>query len=194
MQPARLDLRVIPGTTVRKPLRLMQPEYQYRAIASIAKSAPVQITVPGHGLPGEDWPVWIEGVSGYQGINRAKETEPFRLAQAVDQNTVAFNALNGASHNGSGGWLVYRPPVNLAGCTGLLRITWADGTTLELTTENGGLVVAGLGRLMLILTATQTAALNQRTGTFLLSITDTQGDVTPWAEGAVTVRLEGAHG
>lgn len=194
MQPARLDLCVTQGATMRKPLRLMQPQYVWRDISAISKTAPVRLTVTAHDLPGEDWPVWIEGVSGWSALNRAKETERFRLGVVVDANTVEFNSLNGSNQNASGGKLVYQPPVDLTACTGSLTITWADGTTLLLTTENGGLVVAGLGRLMLILTAAQTAALTPRTGTYLLLITDSVGDVTPWAAGDVRVTLGAGNG
>lgn len=194
MQPARLDLCVTRGATLRKPLRLMQPHYVWRDISTISKTAPVQLTVPAHGLPGEDWPVWVEGVSGWSEINKAKETERFRLGAVVDADTLEFNALNGSGRNASGGKLVYQPPVDLTACTGSLTITWADGGTLLLTTENGGLVVAGLGRLMLILTAAQTAALSPRTGTYLLLITDSVGDVTPWAAGGVRVTMGAGNG
>ena len=52
MTPARLVLDIIPGATLQQPLLLMQPTYTYKPIAEIQQSAPLRMTVPGHGLPG----------------------------------------------------------------------------------------------------------------------------------------------
>ncbi len=36
MQPAKLDLHIVQGSTLRDTLRLMQPRYEYRPIRSLA--------------------------------------------------------------------------------------------------------------------------------------------------------------
>lgn len=189
MQPARLDLRVIQGATLRKPLLLMQPRYVYRPISAIQKTAPLRLTVPAHGMPA-DWPCWIEGASGWSALNRDKTRERFRIAAAVDADTLEFNDLNGKAQNATGGDLVYQAPVDLAGCTGELRMLFASGATLVLSTANGGLVIDGLGRLMLVITAAQVAGIASKTGTYDLTLTMSNGDPLRWAEGAVSLSLE----
>jgi len=64
MQPARLNLRINQGATLRKPLLMMQPVYEYKPITAIQATAPLLLTVNAHGLAG-DWPIWIEGVTGW---------------------------------------------------------------------------------------------------------------------------------
>ena len=66
MQPARQDLPVVPGTTYRDTVRLMQPDYAYKLITQIS-GAPAVLSVPQHGLAG-DWPVWVRGVAGLPAI------------------------------------------------------------------------------------------------------------------------------
>lgn len=189
MQPARLDLRVIQGATLRKLLLLMQPSYVYRPITAIQKTAPLRITVPDHGMP-TGWPCWFEGVTGWGALNRDKQREPFRLAAVVDPDTIEINALNGRTQGASGGDLVYQPPVDLTGCTGELRILFAQGVSLTLSTANGGLVIEGPGRLLLVIKAAQVAGLTSKTGTYDLTLTMSNGDPLRWAEGVVSLSLE----
>jgi len=67
MQPAKLDLHIVQGATMRDTLRLMQPRLEYRPITAIGGS-PVRLTVD-HGLAG-NWLAWVEGSTGLQGLNR----------------------------------------------------------------------------------------------------------------------------
>lgn len=193
MTPACLDLPIVSGATNRKPLWLLQPVYLYRAISEIQQTAPLRLTVPGHDLPA-DWPVWIEGVSGWGSLNRAPGREAFRMAMVVDENTIEFNDLNGTAQRASGGHLVYQAPVDLAGCTGRLELNGGDAP-LVLTTENGGLVIEGLGQLLIVLTAEQSAGLTWTKGTYTLDLTMSNGDVMRWLAGSVIVSNGGAcHG
>lgn len=186
MQPARLDLPIVPGATNRKPLWLLQPEFAYRPITEIQKTAPLRLTVPGHGLPAE-WPVWFEGVAGWSALNRDKLREMFRMAAPVDTDTIELNELNGTGQKAAGGMLVYRQPVDLAGVTGRLVITAADAEVLDLTTENGGLEIAGLGQLIVVLSAEQSGAITWSHGTYTLDLTMSNGDVMRWLAGEVVV-------
>ncbi|UQY33828.1 hypothetical protein K8U54_19250 [Pseudomonas fulva] len=192
MQPACLDLPVTKGATLRKPLLLMQPTYTYRPITAIAQSAPLRLTVPEHGLPG-DWPTWIEG-SNWSALNRDKGREGFRIAKRVDADTLDYNDLNGLGQRAQGGTLVYQLPVDLAGCRAVLLITPDAGQPIELTTENGGLAIAGLGRLLLEMTAAQTAAIDWAEARYNLDITFTDGSVQRWLQGKVTVNGGCCHG
>lgn len=193
MQPARLDLRIIQGATLRKPLLLMQPRFEYRPITAIQKTAPLRLTVPAHGMPA-GWPCWIEGVTGWSALNRDKQRERFRLATLVDADTVEFNELNGTTQNASGGHLVYRLPLDMTGASARMQIRDTAGALLlELSTDSGGLQVDGPGRLLLELTATQTAAINWQTGLYDLELTMADGSVDRWMQGAVSVSKEQTH-
>ncbi|UVO19602.1 hypothetical protein [Stutzerimonas stutzeri] len=190
MQPAKLDLAIIHGTTLRDPLRLMQPRYEYRPITSLGGS-PLRLTVD-HGLPG-DWLAWVEGVSGMQGVNRAPRAEKPHRVKVVDPATLEINALSAFGLAPSGGQLVYKPPVDLTGATARMQIRAQLGgaVLLELTTENGGLVITGPGTLVRTLSATETAALTWTEGVYDLEVEYADGTVQRYLQGAVTVSREG---
>lgn len=192
MQPACLDLPIVPGATNRKPLYLLQPRFERKAISEIQKTPSLLLTVPGHGLPAE-WPCWVEGVSGFTTLNRQSPQQAPWMVGVIDANTVEINALNGAGQNASGGWLVYQPGVDLTDATAKLTLTGQD-YTLELTTENGGLQVLGVGRLVIVLTPAQSAAIPLAGVTYTLDITWQNGDVNRWLDGPVTVGRGGGHG
>lgn len=193
MQPARLDLRINQGATLRKPLLMMQPVYRYKPIAAIQPTAPLLLTVEDHGLAGE-WPIWIEGVTGWGELSRDKTRQPFHLAKVINPNTLELNAFNGTGRTASGGTLVYQPPVDLTGCTARMFIRDAGACLLlELTTENDRLVIAAPGRLIITLTAEETAAITWTHGRYDLELTMSNGDVTRWAEGEVVVSREVTH-
>lgn len=193
MQPARLDLRINQGATLRKPLLMMQPVYQYKPITVIQATAPLLLTVTDHDLIG-DWPIWIEGVTGWGELSRDKTRQPFHLAKVINPNTLELNAFNGTGRNATGGMVVYQPPVDLTGCTARMFIRDASGELLlELTTENDRLVIAAPGRLIITLTAAETAAITWTQGRYDLELTMSNGDVTRWAEGDVVVSREVTH-
>lgn len=189
MQPARLDLPVVQGATNRKPLLLMQPRYVYHPITAVQTTAPLLLTVPGHGLS-SGWPVWIEEVSGWSALNVDKGRERPHFVEVIDADTLEINRLNGLRQRATGGTLVYQLPVDLAGCTGRLTMLGEDGQRLELTTANGGLEIAGPGRLMIVITAAQAAALTWRCGRYDLDLTMANGDVVRWVAGEVVVSRE----
>jgi hypothetical protein len=189
MTPARLDLQIIQGATLRKPLLLMQPVYQYHAISAIQQTAPLLLSVPTHGLVGS-WPIWIEGVSGWSELNRDKTREAFRLAKVIDENTLELNSISGLGRTASGGLVVYQPPVDLVGSTAQLMIRDAAGALLlELSTGNGRLVASD-GRLVITLSAAETAAITWRSARYDLELTMSNGDVTRWAQGDVQVTYD----
>lgn len=192
MQPACLDLPIIPGATNRKPLYLLQPRWERRAISEVQKTPSLLLTVPAHDLPAE-WPCWVEGVSGFTALNRQPPQQAPWMVGVVDDDTVEINALNGAEQNARGGWLVYQPGVDLTDATAKLTLT-GPGYSLELTTANGGLQVLGVGRLVIVLTPERIAAIPLDGVTYALDINWSNGDVDRWLDGPVTVRRGGGHG
>lgn len=188
MQPAKLDLHIVQGATLRDTLRLMQPRYEYRPITALGGS-PLRLTVD-HGLPG-NWLAWVQGVNGMQGINRSQREKPHRV-KVVDESTIEINALSAFGLNPSGGQLIYKPPVDLTGATARMQIRAGLGGALllELNTENGGLAITGPGTLTRTLSATETAALTWTDGVYDLEVEYSDGTVQRYLQGAVTVSRE----
>ncbi len=188
MQPAKLDLLIVQGSTLRDTLRLMQPRYEYRPITSLGGS-PLRLTVD-HDLPG-NWLAWVQGVNGMQNINRSQREKPHRVT-VVDASTLEINALSAFGLNPSGGQLIYKPPVDLTGASARMQIREQVGgaVLLELTTENGGLAIAGPGTITRTLSATQTAALAWTEAVYDLEVQYPDGTVQRYLQGAVTVSRE----
>jgi len=189
MQPAKLDLHIVQGSTLRDTLRLMQPRYEYRPITALGWS-PLRLTVD-HGLSG-DWLAWVEGVSGMQGVNRSPRTEQPHRVTVVDASTLEINALSAFGLNPSGGQLIYKPPVDLSGATARMQIREQVGgaVLLELTTENDGLAITAPGTITRTLSATQTAALAWTEAVYDLEVQYPDGTVQRYLQGAVTVSRE----
>lgn len=189
MQPARLDLSIIQGSTLRDTLRLMQPRYEYRPITALGGS-PLRLTVD-HGLPG-NWLAWVQGVSGMQGVNRSPQAERPHRVSVVDAATLEINALSAFGLSPSGGQLIYKPPVDLTGATARMQIRAQVGgaVLLELTTANGGLAVTGPGTITRTLSAAQTAALTWSEAVYDLEVEYADGTVQRYLQGDVTVSRE----
>lgn len=187
MQPARLDLRINQGATLRKPLLMMQPGYVYKPITAIQATAPLLLTVPGHGLF-NSWLIWIEGVSAWGDLARDKSKQHGYMAKVLDENTLELNSINGLGRSASGGVIVYQPPVDLTDCTARMFIRDSSGSyELELTTENGRLLIGVHGRLIVTLTPEEAADITWQKGRYDLKVTMSNGDVNRWAEGEVRV-------
>lgn len=152
MQPIKQDLPIIPGTTYRDTVRLMQPGLVYKAITAIA-GAPAKLTVPEHGIEGH-WPVWVRGVRGMQDINRELTAQPHR-AEVIDADTLEINRLSAVGLQPAGGELVYREPIDLTGAS-IEMVFEGAGITL---TIGDGLAVPAPGTVTRELTPEQTAQL-----------------------------------
>lgn len=189
MQPAKLDLTIIQGSTLRDTLRLMQPRYEYRPITALGGS-PLRLTVD-HGLPG-NWLAWVQGVSGMQGVNRSPQAERPHRVSVVDAATLEINALSAFGLSPSGGQLIYKPPVDLTGATARMQIRAQVGgaVLLELTTANGGLALTGPGTITRSLSAAQTAALTWTEAVYDLEVEYADGTVQRYLQGDVTVSRE----
>lgn len=72
MHPANTPLCLIPGTTHRSTLRIMQPTWIYKPVTGIEASAPVRLHVPDHGIETDSWPCWLAGVQHMPELNRAR--------------------------------------------------------------------------------------------------------------------------
>ncbi|WP_271103691.1 hypothetical protein [Pseudomonas tohonis] len=194
MTPARLVLDIIPGATLQQKVLLMQPKPAFKPIQTIHQTAPLTMTVPGHGLPGE-WMTWCEGIQQGAALNLDWKTTVGRMTQVVDADTVEFSDINGFSLKASGGVLVYQLPVDLTGM-GIRAEIRGDGADPIVLTLGDGLTVIGLGQLMMELAPSQTAAIEWSRGTWDLDLTYTDGRVARWLYGEVVVTEGGGccHG
>lgn len=159
MQPAKLDLNIVQGATLRDTIRIMQPRFEYRPITAIASTAPVRLTVD-HGLPG-NWLAWIENVQKMPDLNRSHRTERPHRVEVIDASTLEINALSAFGLLPTDGMLIYKPPVDLAGAIVRMQIREQVGgqMLLELSTLNGGIAITGAGTITRTISATQTAGL-----------------------------------
>lgn len=190
MQPACTPLRLVRGATYRDTRRLMQPRREYRPVEAISADAPLRLTVPAHGLAG-DWLAWVISTTGLQGLNKAPGKENPHRVEVIDADTLEINGLSGAGFNPSAGagQLIYQPPVDLTGATAALTIRSSeDGGAVLLELGTGtGLSFGSPGSLAVEITATQTAALEWTEAWYHLDVTFSDGTVTRFFRGPVTV-------
>lgn len=112
---------------------------------------------------------------------------PFKLPLTIYQ---------GATFRKSAVWKAGTPavPVDLTGCIARMHIREfldAPTTLLELTTENGRLVLGGVtGKVDMIVDATATTALTWTSGVYDLEIEFSNGEVRRLLQGAVKVSQE----
>ena len=148
MQPANVPLRLIPGTTNRSTLRVMQPVWIYKAVTDIAAAAPVLLTVPGHGITTDSWHVWLNGVLQMPELNRAPPRELPHRVKVIDADTLEINRLSATGKRPAGGELRYQPPVDLTGATVEMQIFDKTGGTVLMTLGmDSGLSITGPGTI-----------------------------------------------
>jgi hypothetical protein len=146
--PATKNLTIEQGETFALTVRWEtdKPEV-YKAITAIAKSGPVRITAPSHGLV-DGWRAAIEGVKGMVEINAAHSPprcNEYHEVTYVDANTIDLNAINTAAvdENGddlygtytSGGYLRYNSAVDMTGYTPKMVVLDRVGGTVLASTE-----------------------------------------------------------
>jgi hypothetical protein len=194
----QINISIFQGKTFIHVVRWEQPTLTYKAITAITRGAPVQITAPAHGLP-SGWRSAVASVQGMEEINAAN-TPPKRadMHQVIvtDPNTVLMPDVNSADFAPytSGGYLVFKAPVDLAGYTARMSIKDRVGGTLitpQMTTENGKIVIDNVAKtITLILDAAATASITKTDGVYDLELVSAGGVVTPLMYGDVTIQQE----
>ena len=188
--PIKLNLKIYQGSTFRQVLRWESSTKVYTPITGITKSAPVTITVPGHGIP-VGWRARVSNVGGMKEIN---STDYFTVTTATS-STVSFNQLNtlGFTAYTSGGVIEYNEPVDLLNYTARMQIrTKLDSNIVlfELTSENGGLLFDNvLKTITLYITAADTTLFNFTQAVYSLELQH-YGEVIPFSTGNISVQKE----
>ena len=113
----KLTLTIRKGSAENIPIRLEQSGWSYASISAVAQSAPLRVTVPGHGIP-DGWRVAImnvKAVGDFGAANNPPKDNELHTVTVIDADTIEFNAINGAAfrtHTG-GGQLAWHTPVDL---------------------------------------------------------------------------------
>ena len=144
---ASKDLVFTQGKTFTLALRWETIPIIYKPITGITATAPVRLTVVGHGCP-DGWRAAVTGVKGMSEINgeanKLKDSD-YHIVTVIDADTIEFNEVNAAGFKAyvSGGHLQFNTPVDLTGATARMTVKDKVGGRVlhSLTTENGGIAI-----------------------------------------------------
>lgn len=141
------DLCLVRGKTFSMTFRWAAEPYVYKSITGIANTAPVSLTVPGHGMP-DGWQFAVSAAEGLTSLNALYDPpveEDYHTGTVVDADTIEINSVNGMLLDTytSGGAIQYLTPVDLAGMSARMQIRdHATGTLLlELTSADGDITL-----------------------------------------------------
>ena len=185
--PIKLNLKIIQGSTFGQVLRWETGNKIYKTITSITNSAPVTIYATAHGIP-VGWRTRVTNVGGMKEINCT--TNQYYLVTGADSDSITLNAVNslGYSTYTTGGVLEYNEPVDLTDYTARMQIrSKLDDVAviLELTTENGGIVIDNTTKtIQIVISAEATAAFTFTSAVYSLELV-TATTVIPFAGGTV---------
>ncbi len=189
--PIKLNLKIYQGATFRETLRWESSTKVYKPITGITKAAPVVISATGHGMPAG----WRFKVTNVAGMTEMNSNDVYHVANIVDTDSITVNAINALGYKDytSGGVVEYNQPVDLAGYTGRMQIRLKLESTeviLELTTENGGIVINNTDKtISIVMTATQTTLFDFSSAVYSLELINGT-EVVPFLTGGVSLVKE----
>lgn len=183
--PKQIDWTIYQGRTFQYVLRWDTDPMVYKAITAISRTAPAQLTVPGHGLA-SGWYAAVTDVVGMTEINaqsNAPRTSDYRQVTVVDVDTISFNDLSTAGFSAyvSGGYLRYRTPKSLAGAVARMDIRdHVGGTLLHAASSTGGEIVLDDTNhtITVVLSDVVTAAMTYRQAVYDLEVVALDGTVS----------------
>jgi len=116
---AQQDLIITRGKTFTLVIRWGTDPIIYKPITAIQQTAPVRMTVTGHGVV-DGWPAAVSNVKGMTEINaeaNAVRDSDFHPVTVIDTNTIEINDINAAGFKAytSGGVIQFNSPVDLTG-------------------------------------------------------------------------------
>lgn len=191
-QPFKVNFKVYQGGTFNESLRWESSRKIYVPITGISKTAPIVVTLAEPlGAP-NGWRVNITGVEGMKEIN---SPDTYHVVDSISGNTFEINNINATRYTAysAGGIVEYNEPVDLAGYIGRMQIRASldsPEVLLELTTENGGIVIDNTQKTITInITYAQTAVFDFSTAVYSLEL-ERAGVVTPFVNGNLTLIRE----
>ena len=188
---AKLNIKMIQGTTFRQVLRWESGTKIYTPITNITKSAPVVITAPGISVP-VGWRVKITNVGGMKEIN---SDETYHVVSEVNDDDISINLLNtlGYSTYTSGGVVEYNAPIPLAGYSAQMQIRpklKSEEVLEELTTENGKILIdTNYNTITILLSDTITSSFEFNSAVYSLEMIK-DNDITQLVYGNVILEKE----
>lgn len=194
MTPAKINYKIYQGSTFKEVYRWESQTKLYANISAITKAAPCVITTSAnHGIP-TGWRVRVNGVGGMKEINMTAE-DSYYIATAAGGSSVTLNQVNSAGYTTytSGGVIEWNTPVPLVGYTAKMQIreTIDSSVILELTNLNGGITIDSANYTITVtMTSAQTALFSFPTAIYSLELTDSNGDVTTFIQGNLTLIQE----
>lgn len=189
--PVKINLKMYQGSTFQELFRWAGPLKVYRPITAISNAAPMVITCAGHGMP-TGWRFKITNVLGMKEVNSSTN---FYTASEITAGTITVNSVNslGYSPYVSGGVIEYLQPMDLSVYTARMQIRptlKSETVLLELTTENGGIVLdAANSTITILCTAEQTEDLSFNTAVYSLEMVK-PGSVSQILTGSISLEKE----
>jgi hypothetical protein len=194
MTPAKINYKIYQGSTFKEVFRWESQTKQYANISAITKAAPCVITTTANHTIPTGWRVRVNGVVGMKEINMTAE-DSYYIVTTAGSNTITLNQVNSAGYTTytSGGVVEWNTPIPLTGFTAKmqLRETIDSSVILELTHLNGGISIDTANYTITVtMTSAQTALFNFPTAIYSLELTDSNGDVTTFIQGNLTLIQE----
>lgn len=148
MAAKQIPLTITQGDSQTIVLRVETDPIQYRVISAIEATAPLRLTVPGHGvLDGQNTAVTnAKGMLEINGMANALKAIDWHPATVIDADTLEFNDVNGAGFRAytGGGILQFNTLMDLTGWDARMQIrNKKGGSTVRLTlgTDTGTLAI-----------------------------------------------------
>lgn len=182
----QIDIVITRGKTFEFGYLYADDELVYKPITAMPSTAPVRLTVVGHGIP-DGWPVQVKCVKAPAELNSADDD--YHFVKVVDVDTIELNAMNAhcwKAFSGSG-LVVLSKPVDLTGwsCRGQVRDK-IGGTVLfswhsdPLELPDGEIIVdVARGAFVLTMDAATAEALTWKKGVYDLEAIAPTGEVYP---------------
>jgi hypothetical protein len=190
--PIKLNLKMYQGSTFTQVLRWESSRKVYIPITHIAKSAPVVITAPAHGVPIG----WRARVTNIQGMPELVNLD-YQIVTDATLDTVTFNQVNSLAFKPyvQDGVLEYNTPVPIDNLVARMQLRDKINSPVvlyELNTENGGIKFDTSNyTISLYIPDSGTAEFKFTTAVYNLEFENTvTGATTPFAKGTITLEKE----
>lgn len=190
--PAKINFKLYQGSTFGEVLRWESSTKVYEPITGITKSAPLVVGVSAVDIP-VGWRVKFTNISGMTELNNS---DNYHIVTDKTSEDITINAVNSLGYKEyvSGGIVEYNKPVDMADTTARmqLRAKLDDPTVIqELTTENGYIILDDVAKtITLTIPASITAGYTFSTAVYSLEVISSGGQVTPFANGTITLVKE----
>lgn len=188
-----LDFCVGKGATFVKRFMWDNSVLVSTAITAITKAAPAVVTSTSHGLV-TGWRAAVVSAGGMSAINSQNyppQTSDLRVVTVVDVNNIKLDEVNSADFTAytSGGFLISRQAVSLAGVTATMNIRTApqSGTILKTLTSSpaAGIVIDDSAKTITVTFDTEAETWDY--GFFDLEITQASGVIVEIAAGTIQI-------